>query len=370
MPNRLSVAMIVRDEAVLLPEFLAEARPWADEIVCTDTGSVDGTVAIAGAADCVVTHFAWCDDFAAARNVSLEACSGQWILVLDADERLTAGDWAAVRRLVEGPARAWRFVTRNYTHQRHLADFVPCAPEDPLARGFAGWFPSTKVRLFPNRPEARFSGAVHELVNDGLEAAGIPIADAPAPVHHYPLLKPPEIVRAKQERYAALGRRKVAAHPGDLKLHLELGAQYVELGQYPEAIRAFQAALRLEPRNAEALRDLGAVLHLVGQPGPARKALELAVRQDPGQHAAWRNLGVVLAHEGHWDCAVEAFAHACGLAPGNGELLRLYALALLESGEPSAAEAPAKAAVAVMPWSEEAKELLLAVEKAIQGKQA
>jgi Flp pilus assembly protein TadD len=367
MPARLSVAMIVRDEALMLPECLAQARPWVSEIVCIDTGSRDDTRAIAEAAGCVVGHFSWCDDFAAARNAGLDACTGDWVFVIDADERLTGEDWARLGELIAGgPAKAWRFVTRNYTNECHVADFVRCAPEDPLARGFAGWFPSTKVRLFPNTCGARFSGTVHELLNPALEAAGIPLVDAPFPVHHYPLLKSPEAVRAKQEHYAALGRAKVAAYPQDVKAHLELAAQYVELGQYAGAIRAFQEALRLEPNHAEALRDLGAVLHLTGQPAPARQALELAVRSDPAQHAAWRNLGVVLAHTGDWSGASAAFARACEAAPGEGDLHRLHALALLESGHPAEAEAPARRAVASMPWSQEAAELFAAVNEALQ----
>lgn len=368
----LSIAMIVRDEAAMLPEFLARAAPHADEIVVVDTGSRDGTVDIAAAAGCVVAHFAWRDDFSAARNASLDRCTGDWVFVLDADERLDAAGWAAVRALTAGPANAcYRFITRNYTHAAHLAEFVHCAPDDPHARGFAGWYPSGKVRLFPNRAGACFEGEVHELVNASLEARGFEVRTADAPIHHYPLLKPEAALQAKRAHYLALGRAKAAARPGEVQPQLELGAQYLETGDYANALRCYQAALRIEPAHPVALKDLGAVLHLLGRNGAARQALELAVRAAPDAPDAWRNLGVVLAAQGDWTEAAGAFARAVAKAPGRGEPLRLLALARLEAGQTVEAEAPARAAARALPFSGQAVDLYAAVmERLGRGEEA
>jgi glycosyltransferase involved in cell wall biosynthesis len=84
--------MIVRDEAWILDECLAAARRGVDEIVVVDTGSVDDTRRIAGRYADRLLDFTWCEDFAAARNVSLAAAGGEWILVLDADERIAEAD--------------------------------------------------------------------------------------------------------------------------------------------------------------------------------------------------------------------------------------------------------------------------------------
>ena len=61
----------------MLPEFLARARGLWDELVAVDTGSQDETVAILEAAGATVLHRPWQNDFALARNVSLEAASGR-----------------------------------------------------------------------------------------------------------------------------------------------------------------------------------------------------------------------------------------------------------------------------------------------------
>lgn len=97
----LSASLIVKNEAEDLPACLASLREVVDEVVVYDTGSTDDTVAIARAAGAVVIEGYWDDDFARARNASLDACTGEWILAIDADEVAT-GDPAVIRALLAG----------------------------------------------------------------------------------------------------------------------------------------------------------------------------------------------------------------------------------------------------------------------------
>ena len=85
----LSVCMIVRNEAKELPKLLANIRSFADEIIIVDTGSKDKTRKIAKKEPKArVFYHVWNDDFSQARNISLSHAKGDWILVLDADERI------------------------------------------------------------------------------------------------------------------------------------------------------------------------------------------------------------------------------------------------------------------------------------------
>jgi glycosyltransferase involved in cell wall biosynthesis len=83
--------MIVRDEARSIARCLDSVRDAVDELVVVDTGSVDDTVALAEAAGATVHHFTWVDDFAQARNAALGHTSGDWVVVIDADEWLAEG---------------------------------------------------------------------------------------------------------------------------------------------------------------------------------------------------------------------------------------------------------------------------------------
>lgn len=66
----ISLCMIVRDEEAVLGRCLESVAPAVDEIIVVDTGSMDGTKAVAAAYTDRIFDFAWVDDFAAARNAS------------------------------------------------------------------------------------------------------------------------------------------------------------------------------------------------------------------------------------------------------------------------------------------------------------
>ena len=95
----LSVVMIVRDEAAILPRFLAAGRELWDELAVMDTGSVDETVNLLTEAGAKVGHMEWPGNFAVARNAALELATGDWVLVLDADEIVSA--FMALHKAVE-----------------------------------------------------------------------------------------------------------------------------------------------------------------------------------------------------------------------------------------------------------------------------
>ena len=112
----LSAALIVRDEAAHLEACLASIDGLVDEVVVVDTGSTDGTAALARSLGATVDEIEWRHDFAAARNRSLDLAGGDWILYVDADERVRPGDHGGVRRWLAAAERCAaarvRFVPR------------------------------------------------------------------------------------------------------------------------------------------------------------------------------------------------------------------------------------------------------------------
>jgi tetratricopeptide (TPR) repeat protein len=139
--------MIVKNEAHQLSRCLASARPYVEEIIVVDTGSSDETVAIAHQFGAQVSYFEWCDDFAQARNASLAHATGDWILVLDADEELVVQSRDFWQTLTTN-SQIWIYNLKR-TEANLSGDRPPITP----------LYPS---RLFRNLPELRYVFPFHE----------------------------------------------------------------------------------------------------------------------------------------------------------------------------------------------------------------
>ena len=100
----LSATLIVRDEERNLPDCLGSIDGVVDEVVVVDTGSTDGSVELARELGARVVSHPWRGNFSEARNLALEVARGEWILYLDADERLRPAD----RRRGSGQLRGAR----------------------------------------------------------------------------------------------------------------------------------------------------------------------------------------------------------------------------------------------------------------------
>jgi glycosyltransferase involved in cell wall biosynthesis/Tfp pilus assembly protein PilF len=94
---KITLCVITYNEEEMLFDCLQSACNWVDQIVVADTGSTDKTVEIAKKFGAKVIHHRWLEDFSAARNEALEYAEGDWILVLDADERLVPEDGEQLR---------------------------------------------------------------------------------------------------------------------------------------------------------------------------------------------------------------------------------------------------------------------------------
>jgi glycosyltransferase involved in cell wall biosynthesis len=104
-PPRLSAFLITHDEERHLPDCLDSLRGLADEIVVLDDGSRDATVELARRAGARVEHRAF-DDFGHQKQAALELTRGEWVLSIDADERVTPELAEEIRRVLADPASA------------------------------------------------------------------------------------------------------------------------------------------------------------------------------------------------------------------------------------------------------------------------
>ncbi|MFO0580659.1 MAG: glycosyltransferase [Anaeromyxobacter sp.] len=204
----LSLCMIVRDEAELLPEFLRRARGLWDELRVVDTGSKDASPRLLAEAGATVVHAPWTGDFAAARNRSLEGASGDWIAVLDADEMVSEAFVRDARGLLtDASAGAATLRMLNRMPHGHVRE-------------------ARLLRLFRNDPAIRFRHAIHEDASEAgaahLAATGRRLVHLEGAVDHLGYVRARAAARDKKARDVALLERCLAADPGDLYAHLKL----------------------------------------------------------------------------------------------------------------------------------------------------
>lgn len=227
--------MIVRDEEPRLASSLRSARPWVREMIVVDTGSTDRTVAIARKEGARVEHFAWCDDFAAARNVSLGFARLPWILVLDADEELLPGFGKQLRTLCTRAApQGWALDVEDFDRQGQRF------------RVFGA-----SVRLFRNLPELRYRGRVHEMVSLSERQEDLTWLRAPRGPHLRHSGYDPSLLATKGERAVRLARRMLEDDPRDALAMFHLARTYARTLRDPDEARRWAARCEL----ADPLRE-------------------------------------------------------------------------------------------------------------------
>ncbi|MDP3733683.1 MAG: polysaccharide deacetylase family protein [Nanoarchaeota archaeon] len=259
----LSVCMIVKNEEAYLAQCLSSVQGLADEIIIVDTGSTDRTKEIAVEFTEKIFQFSWCDDFAAARNESLKQATGDWILILDADEVLNQDQFPLLQQaLYNKDTAGYRLLTQNYSNDSSISGWMPVQEKNMYAQTAQGWYPSVKVRLFRRQKEHYFIGRVHEMVDETIQNNAGKMAFLDVPVHHYGTLRE---TAAKTQTYLELSKQKVTANPMNAKAYYELGIQHKELGDYSRAEEAFAQSLSLDSVSISPRLNLAVVQQKQGK---------------------------------------------------------------------------------------------------------
>jgi len=299
---RISLCVIARDEEQLLPGCLASAAQAVDEVVVVDTGSSDRTPQIARATGARLVELPWADDFSAPRNEAARCATGDFLLQLDADERLLPGAAEALRRAVQSPGiDAW-------TLRLHNAARLEAAPEE-VRRGRGRLGPAVSLpRLVRRAPDLRWRGIVHESISDWLASRGMRLSRAEADILHLGHADDLRAARGKEGRNLALLRRRCQLEPdnvtpfGYLALELIAGGDTGEAAQVAEA---GWALLRHQPADRSLLRIAvarGQVALREERPQAVLEAVEIGLGRDGPQpdlhHLAGQARALLAARDG------------------------------------------------------------------------
>lgn len=223
----ISIAMIVKNEEKNLPKALSSI-PSQYEVIVLDTGSADRTKEIARSFGANVFEMEWRNHFGDARNESISRATGDYILILDADEALHPEIDAQIREAVRSaPNCAQSVVIHNITSQ--------------------GLMKHRMVRFFPNKLSFCFHGNVHEMLWEGERPA--PFRASGIQIFHYGY-EDDEVYRSqKQDRYISLYESHLREHPDDGYMRYQIGKLFFTLGDFTRAFEHLHACYQLQEQG-------------------------------------------------------------------------------------------------------------------------
>lgn len=153
---KLSLVMIVKDEEKNIERCINHVKAYVDEIIVADTGSTDKTKSILEKLPVRVVDIKWNNNFSDARNAAIEHSTGDWIIVLDADETITYFDTKTIREFMKKERIGAIKSTAEFEYQGSKKESYIYTS-----------------RLFPRH--VRFLGIVHEQLDSDLERYKVPI---------------------------------------------------------------------------------------------------------------------------------------------------------------------------------------------------
>jgi len=255
--SAISLCMIVKNEERALARCLDSIRGLAGEIIIVDTGSTDSTRAVAERYGAKVNSFDFTFvDFAGARNHALAQAGGRWILALDADEILQPAGIPLIQHLVarnENAGYYFQRLNRRQNSEAAMTDHV--------------------IRLFPNRPDYRYRGRVHETLDAAILAAGGRLVPTEITIEH-DFASDPETRRQRNLRYIAILNEEIAADPSDHSRLDFLAAEYHQLGMFEKAAEIAERIAVVRPLDPQAHLHAG-VYHLLYKVDRARARADL-----------------------------------------------------------------------------------------------
>lgn len=341
--TRLSLCMIVKNEEKNLPQCLDSVKDVVDELIVMDTGSSDRTVEIAQSYGAKIPTFAWVNDFSAARNVALTHVTGDWVLVLDADEALAPSAVKSIQAAIANP---------DYLAVNLIRHEIGAA-QSPY---------SLVSRLFRRHPQISFNRPYHSLIDDSVIALlkqekQWQIVDLPEiAILHYGYTTEAIASLNKYERAQQAMEGFLAKNPNDpytcsklgaiylktgdpkagikllkrglksnrasihvlFELHYHLANAYVAQKEWEPAAKHYQKAINqpiLEPLKLGAYNNFGSLLQSIGDLTNAQQAFEITIKIDPNFSQGYYNLGLIYKAQNQLDMAVDAYQTAIAINP-------------------------------------------------------
>jgi glycosyltransferase involved in cell wall biosynthesis len=214
---KISLAMIVKDEEKYIQRCLNSVIGLVDEIVIVDTGSTDNTINIVKQFRSIsLFNFNWCDDFSKARNFSIEKTTGDYVLVLDADEFIINGTRSELESTMQRDSIGKILIDSHFKKEN----------QEYHAKAYVS-------RFFPK--SIRYVGAIHEQLDSDKPRVNLNLT-----VKHDGYFE-----TNKSERNIPLLLKEVKRNPADPYYLFQLGKELRISKRYEQSFHFLKKAYEL-----------------------------------------------------------------------------------------------------------------------------
>lgn len=222
--KRISACMIVKNEEEYIEDCLKSIVDYVDEIIIVDTGSSDGTKHLVMNYTHNVYDYPFNNDFANARNYSLEKSTGDWNLVIDADERMNKKNFEQLRSFIDScdsEIAGIRMTKYNFFKN-------------------GAWYISTAMRFFRNLPDIKFEGEVNESVSGSIKELGFKMIELPIYINHIGHTKSFLSRQKKNQFYLEIFNKRLEKTPDDVNLKAYVALLYRAYGLVGKGVQKIE----------------------------------------------------------------------------------------------------------------------------------
>ncbi|KAF0118064.1 MAG: family 2 glycosyl transferase, partial [bacterium] len=334
--QKISLCMIARNEENCIAKALENVRDYVDEIILVDTGSTDKTCQIASSYGAKIYHHPWNDDFSESRNYSLSYATGDWIIVLDADEAINYLDLIYLKELsAQKGQHAYSVRQRHYINERNALGLIENDEWYNESIGYAGWLENIICRFFRRNPQVYFKRPVHEALEYRLKELGIMPLILQIPIHHYGKLSPLEIRNKKSQQYIDINKKyleRVTDREDLICGNYQIGQSLAAMRKPEKALAYLEEAVRLinqgEPFKGNDSQGgpvvaLSTLYVMLNRPLDALKHLKRQVEIEPKNDDYWLALAQVYIQLKDFHAFCQSLDKCLSLNPENEKANRM-----------------------------------------------
>lgn len=295
--NTLSVCMIVKNEEANIARAIQSFLPFADEIVVNDTGSTDKTIEIVESfPKTVLMTSEWVGDFSYSRNLSLKKATCSWVVWMDADDYVPPDQAEAFNKLKLMP----------------LDKMIAFTILNTVEGGKPTGMRFLQSRMFPNNPNIRFEGLVHESMVKSAAEVGLHPINTNTIIWHTGY-ESPKLLKEKAQRDLDL-LLSDPEYEEKIEGLIEFGDAYAILEEKEKAVEYYRRASEFKnctPSQLDlkmnAMNKCARYLSEIGKIDEAKEVYNKCLEHFPRNDDSYYGLAVILVAENKKEEAMQYF---------------------------------------------------------------